>query len=54
MPKIDLLPCPFCGKLETLRMLYIPLVNERFAKKEVIPWQQPSDSASVTCANVTT
>lgn len=24
MPKIDLLPCPFCGKLETLRMMYIP------------------------------
>lgn len=24
MSKIDLLPCPFCGKLETIRMLYIP------------------------------
>lgn len=24
MQKIDLLPCPFCGKLETLRMIYIP------------------------------
>lgn len=23
MPKIDLLPCPFCGKLETLKMLDI-------------------------------
>ncbi len=24
MPKIELLPCPFCGKLETLRMIYLP------------------------------
>lgn len=24
MSKIDLLPCPFCGKLETLRMIYLP------------------------------
>lgn len=24
MPKIDLLPCPFCSKLKTLRMIYIP------------------------------
>lgn len=24
MQKIDLLPCPFCGKLETLRMIYLP------------------------------
>ena len=24
MPKIYLLPCPFCGKRETLRMMYVP------------------------------
>ena len=24
MQKIDLLNCPFCGKLETLRMIYVP------------------------------
>lgn len=24
MSKNDLLPCPFCGKLETVRMIYIP------------------------------
>jgi hypothetical protein len=24
MPKIELLNCPFCGKLETLRMIYVP------------------------------
>ena len=24
MQKFDLLPCPFCGKLETLRMMYVP------------------------------
>ena len=26
MPKIDLLPCPFCGKVEALRMERIPFV----------------------------
>lgn len=24
MPKFDLLPCPFCGKLETLKMQTVP------------------------------
>ena len=24
MPKIDLLPCPFCGKIETLKMQTVP------------------------------
>jgi hypothetical protein len=30
MPKIDLLPCPFCGRIETLRMLYIPAEKREF------------------------
>lgn len=30
MPKIDLLPCPFCGRLETLRMICIPSEKYEF------------------------
>lgn len=35
MPKIDLLPCPFCGKIETLKMLSFQTEKHNFFRRVV-------------------
>jgi hypothetical protein len=35
MPKIDLLPCPFCGRRETLKVLSFQSENHKFLRRVV-------------------
>lgn len=47
MSKIDLLPCPFCGKLETIRMIYLP------TQKHGLVYHVVCDSAIGGCGSLT-
>ena len=53
MPKIDLLPCPFCGKIETLKMLPVQSKKHKFFRRVVCSTVEGGCGAS-TIWNCTT
>jgi hypothetical protein len=53
MPKIDLLPCPFCGRRETLKMLSVQSENHKFLRRVVCSTVEGGCGAS-TIWNCTT